>query len=156
MVKHFVHRRLARHVDAQRIQAAIDAAERRTSAEIRVTLAPHFWGDVRRTAERAFERLGMTATPHRNSVLFFVVPSRRQFIVLGDAGIHEHVGQAYWERVAAAVSKRIAEGDLTEGLVHGIQTVADKLESRFSRTPGGDAGDARVNDDSRLPPNDRG
>lgn len=135
MVKHFVHKRLARHIDRDRIEAAIADAERRTTAPIHVSIAPHFWGDIRKTAERAFDRLRLTATPERNAVLFFVVPARKRFVVLGDVGAHEHVGQPYWERVAAAVSERIVKGDLTEGLVHGIRTVADELEKRFPRTP---------------------
>jgi len=136
VVKHIVHRNLARHVDAAAIEAAIAAAELQTSGQIRVSLALHFWGDVRRTAERAFERMGMTATPHRNAVLFFVVPGRRKFVVLGDAGIHEKVGQEFWDAVTAAVSERFREGDLTGGLVHGIRTVGEMLARYFPYEPG--------------------
>ena len=136
MVKRMVHRGLARHVDTAAIEAAIAAAELRTSGQIRVSLAPNFWGDVRRTAERAFERMGMTATPHRNAVLFFVVPGRRKFVVLGDAGIHEMVGQDFWESVTAAVAGRFRQGDLTGGLIHGIQTVGEQLARYFPYEPG--------------------
>jgi uncharacterized membrane protein len=138
MVRGIIHRKLARLVDAPAIEAAITAAERRTSGQIRVSLAPHFWGDVRRTAERAFERMGMTATPLRNSVLFFVVPGRREFVVLGDAGIHEKVGQDFWQTVSDAVAERLRAGDLSGGLVHGIQTVGDQLAKHFPPAP--DAG----------------
>ena len=140
MVKHLVHRRLAQHVDNAAIERAISAAELQTSGQIRVSLAPHFWGDVRRTAERAFERMGMTDTPHRNAVLFFVVPGRRKFVVLGDAGIHEKVGQEFWEHVTEAVSERFREGDLTGGLVHGIQTVGEQLARYFPYDPGSSPG----------------
>jgi uncharacterized membrane protein len=136
MVKNFVHSRLVRHIDTKRIESAIAAAERRTSAPIHVSLAPHFWGELRKTAERAFDRLGLTATPERNGILFFVVPTRREFVVLGDVGIHQHVGQEFWDHVAAAVSSRIKQGDLTDGLVHGIETVADELERRFPKVAG--------------------
>ena len=37
-----------------------------------------FWGDARASAERAFRRLGMTATRARNGVLIFVAPRRRR------------------------------------------------------------------------------
>ena len=136
MVKHFVHRRLVRHIDSKRIEAAIAAAEQRTSAPIHVTLAPHFWGELRNTAERAFDHLGLTATPERNGILFFVAPTRREFVVLGDVGVHQHVGQEFWDHVAEAVSSRIKRGDLTDGLVHGIETVADELERRFPKVAG--------------------
>jgi uncharacterized membrane protein len=122
---------LLRGIDVDRIREAIQKAERRTSGQIRVSLAPFFWGDTRKAAERAFRRLGMTATRHRNGILFFVVPSRRRFVILGDQGIHEKVGHAFWEAVAAAVSDRFRKGDFTGGLVHGIETVGEQLATHF-------------------------
>lgn len=127
----FAHRKLARRVDAQKVRQAIEAAERQTSGEIRVSVAPFFWGSVRRAAERAFGRLGMRGTRDRNGVLFFVVPGRRRFVVLGDEGIHAKVGPEFWEKVAAAVSERFREGDFTGGLVHGIETVGRELATHF-------------------------
>src|SRR6516164_7447349 len=97
-------RKLVRSIDARRIEGAIRAAEHRTSGEIRVSIAQLFWGNVRREAEKAFQRLGMTATKGRNGVLFFIVPSRRRFVVLGDEGIHRHVGDEFWNSIASAMS----------------------------------------------------
>jgi uncharacterized membrane protein len=68
-------------IDKDRIKQAIQKAERRTSGQICVSLCPPFWGDVWKAAERAFERLEMTATRDRNPVLFFVVPARHRFVV---------------------------------------------------------------------------
>jgi uncharacterized membrane protein len=62
-------------IDNERIKQAIQKAESRTSGQICVSLSPPFWGDVWKAAERAFERLGMTATKDRNAALFFVVPA---------------------------------------------------------------------------------
>jgi uncharacterized membrane protein len=133
------HRALLRAIDVPRIEEAIRQAERRTSGEIRVSVSRFFWGDVRRVAERAFARLGMTATRHRNGVLFFIVPSRRRFVVLGDEGIHAKVGQEFWERVTAAVSGHLRDGDFTRGLVHGIETVGEQLALHFPFDPASDA-----------------
>lgn len=124
-------RRLMGRVDADRVRDAVRRAETRTSGEIRVSLAPFFWGSVRRTAERAFERLGMTATRDRNGVLFFLVPSRRKFVVLGDRGIHEKVGQEFWDDIAAAVSDHFRKGEFTEGLEHGILEAGEVLARHF-------------------------
>lgn len=124
-------RRLLRAVDSKRISEAIEAAEKQTSGEICVSVAPLFWGDVRRAAEKAFQRLGMTGTKARNGVLFFVVPSRRRFVILGDRGIHEKVGQEFWEAVAAAVSGKFKDGDYTGGLVDGIEEVGRQLAVHF-------------------------
>jgi uncharacterized membrane protein len=123
--------RLSRYVDDKRIVNAIEAAERGTSGEIRVSIAPHFWGAVRKAGEKAFDRMGMTKTPDRNGVLIFVVPSRREFAILGDRAIHEKVGQAFWDRVSAAMSARIRSGDLTDGIVHGIEEAGRELAAHF-------------------------
>jgi len=81
----------------------------------------------------------MTATRHRNGILFFIVPARRRFVVLGDEGIHAKVGQEFWERVAAAVSEHLRDGDFTLGLVHGIETVGEQLALHFPFDPAADA-----------------
>ncbi len=132
-------RQLLAAIDAGRVRQAIEAAERETSGEIRVSVSPLFWGDVRRVAERAFTRLGMTATRERNGILFFVVPARRRFTVLGDAGIHARVGPEFWEHVTAAVALRFRDGDFTGGLVHGIETVGHELARHFPPDPEHDA-----------------
>lgn len=124
---------LARYVDDKRVQAAILAAEARTTGRIQVALAPRFWGDVRMAGERAFKHLHVAGAPEHNGVLFFVVPERRRFVVLGDFGIHEKVGQEFWHRTAAALRERFKAGDLTGGLIHGIEEAAKELARHFPR-----------------------
>lgn len=124
-------RSLRKCVDQTQVVAAIQAAERRTSGEIRVSVASFFWGNVEKTATRAFQRLGMEHTADRNGVLIFLVPSRRRFAVLGDAGIHEKVGQAFWEDVSACLSSHFRKGAFTEGLVEGIRMVGERLAAHF-------------------------
>lgn len=124
-------RQLLRKIDGGKIKEAIQKAEQRTSGEIRVSVAPLFWGSVEKAADKAFVRMGMTRTRQRNGVLIFVVPARRKFVVLGDQGIHEKVGQEFWNRVAAAVSERFREGDFTGGLLKGIEEVSEQLATHF-------------------------
>jgi uncharacterized membrane protein len=123
--------KLRRSIDAERVQAAIAACERRTSAEIRVSLSTFFWGRVESAANKAFDRLGMRTTDQRNGVLIFVVPSRRTFVVLGDEGIHAKVGDTFWKAVAAAISARFKERDFTGGLLQGIETIGEALAEHF-------------------------
>lgn len=118
-------------IDKHRIRQAIQNAERRTSGEIRVSISTLVWGDVRSAAENAFDRLGMTATRDRNAVLFFVVPARHKFVVLGDRGIHERVGQEFWHHIVGTVSAKFRQGDLTGGLVAGIEAVGESLATYF-------------------------
>ncbi len=128
-------RKLLKTIDVARVKKAIEEAERRTSGEIRVSVAPFFWGRVRRVAEKAFERLHMTATKDRNGILFFVVPSRRRFVILGDEGIHAQVGQDFWESLAALMSEHFRKGEFTEGLVRGIEEAGLKLAAHFPYNP---------------------
>lgn len=122
---------LMRRLDAARIEEALREAEQRTSGEVRVSVAPFFWGSVERAADLAFERLQMRATQDRNGVLIFLVPSRRRFRLLGDEGIHARVGQAFWDGVAGAMSAHFHRGEFTEGLVEGIHTIGVGLAEHF-------------------------
>ena len=122
---------LKRILDPDRVAAAIRAAEAACSAEIRVSVSGALWGDPRRRAEKAFVKLGMAETEQRNGVLIYLMPHRRRFAVLGDAGIHAAVGQAFWDGVAAALSERFKAGDFTGGLEHGIAEVGAQLAKHF-------------------------
>ncbi len=130
------HRKLLQKIDVKRVEEAIRLAEKQTTGEIRVSVSRIFWGSVRKAAEKAFVRLGMERTRHRNGVLLFVVPGRRQFVVLGDEGIHQKVGQEFWEKVSAAMSAHFRSGKFTEGLLHGIEEAGKQLALHFPEEPG--------------------
>ncbi len=118
-------------IDEDTIRRAIAEAERRTSGEIRVSISRYFWGPVRPAAERAFRRLRMAETRNRNGILFFPVPSRRRFVILGDEGIHAQAGPSLWTETAAALSGRFRKGEFTEGLAAGIRTAGEILAAHF-------------------------
>jgi uncharacterized membrane protein len=124
-----------RTVDIERVKAAIAAAERAASGEIRVSVSRFFWGSVRRAAEKAFFRLGMTRTKDRNGVLFFIVPARKKFTVLGDEGIHAKVGQEFWDCLAGRMSGHFRKGEFTEGLVAAIDEAGRQLAAHFPCDP---------------------
>ena len=124
-------RKLLRVIDAGRIKKAVEAAERQTSGEIRVSLSTFFWGSPQKVAEKAFARLGMAKTDARNGVLFFVVPSRRRFVILGDEGSHAKVGQEFWDRLSEVMSEKFKVGEFTEGLVQGIEEAGRILAAHF-------------------------
>jgi uncharacterized membrane protein len=126
-------------IEVAAVEDAVRAAELRTSGEIRVAVVRFvFWGDVRRAAERAFVRLGMTRTRERNGVLIFVAPRRHRFAVLGDVGIHEKVGAKFWSEVVDKIAAELRRGDITAGLVAGVKAVGEALSSAFPYVPGRD------------------
>ena len=124
-------RKLQKAIDTEAVLAAIREAETATSGEIRVSISPFFWGNIRKAAEKAFSRMGMTTTSQHNGILFFIIPGRRQFVILGDQGIHEKVGQEFWEHLAAAMSGHFKHKDFTAGLLAGIKEAGDQLSRHF-------------------------
>jgi uncharacterized membrane protein len=124
-------RALHQFVDKSRVQEAIDAAERKTGATIQVAIAPYFWGNVRRAAERAFDKAGLGKTHDRNGVLFFLVPSRRAFAIIGGAGAHEALGQAMWDSTVASMREHFAAGNPTEGLILAIEEIGRAIAVPF-------------------------
>lgn len=124
-------RKLLRLIDREKVKAAIEKAEKRTSGEICVSVARLFWGSAEKAADKAFARLGVHQTKQHNGVLFFVVPARRKFVIRGDSGIHEKVGQEFWEHLAAVMSEKFRDGDFTGGLVRAIEEVGEQFSTYF-------------------------
>lgn len=118
-------------IDVARVREAVEAAERCTSAEIVVSIAPFFVGDVWTAARRAFARLGVARTLGKNGVLVFVVPSRRQVVVLADDGAIARVDPSIWRDAASRIAAAFARGHGTDGLVDGIAWVARALSGPF-------------------------
>lgn len=119
-------------IEVETVEAAVRAAERGTSGEIRVALARfYFWGDVRRAAERAFRRLHMERTRERNAVLIFMAPRRRALAIVGDRGIHEKVGDPFWRGLVSLTTEAFRAGELTAGLVHAVEAVGQVLAASF-------------------------
>jgi uncharacterized membrane protein len=120
-------------IDHAQVTAAIAAAELRTSGEIRVLVAREKAPDPVAAAKHHFERLGMTNTAARNGVLIFLAPASHTFAVVGDTGIHEKCGDAFWRSLAATMEARFKRGEFTAGLVEGIEHAGKLLAENFPR-----------------------
>jgi uncharacterized membrane protein len=123
-------------IDHERVLAAVRAAEAKTSGEIRVLVARHKAPEPVPAAQDYFNKLGMAQSPHRNGVLIFLAPLSRRFAVIGDSGVHEKCGDAFWNELAEAMGARFRKGEFTEGLVHGIERAGDLLAKHFPRSAG--------------------
>ena len=127
--------KLHHFVDKKKVHHAIAAAEERTEAPIFVSISPYFWGDVRRTAESALRKHARKRSAKANAVLFFVVPARRRFVVVGETEAHAKLGQRAWDDVIEVMQTHFRDGDATAALVQGIQTLGTELARHFPRTP---------------------
>ncbi len=122
-------------LDRDQIVAAIREAEKKTSGEIRVFVSRHEPKDVVAEAQRHFIRLGMEKTQDHNGVLIFVAPRAHRFAVIGDQGVHEKCGDAFWSTLAGEMSGHFREGRFMEGIVLAIRRAGALLAEHFPHTP---------------------
>ena len=128
--KHFLAR-----LEHDRIVRAIAAAEAKTSGEIRVFIQRGEIDDAVAVARTRFQKLGMTATRERNAVLIFVAPRSQKFAVIGDEGIHQRCGDAFWHQLVASMQERFRTENFTDALVHAIDRTGELLSAEFRRQP---------------------
>ena len=121
--------------DLASISSAVRQAEARTSAELRVHLDHTCETETLSRAIKVFERLGMHKTAARNGVLIYISVSDHKLAVIGDKGIHERVGEAYWRDLVGAVRERLRQQRSREGLEHAIAEVGRTLGHHFPRRP---------------------
>jgi uncharacterized membrane protein len=126
------HKEFLAKLDQERIVQAIKDAEQQTSGEIRVHVQPRVTGgDLRTVAAKTFERLGMTKTALRDGVLLFIASEERQFMILGDQGIHEKVPPGFWDDIAAKLTSRFKNDEFTDGIIEAITAAGEKLKKFF-------------------------
>lgn len=122
----------AGQIETAKVVEAISEAEEITSAEIRV----HYTVcgsklPLLAEAQKVFEKLEMHKTESRNGVLIFLRLKSKEIAVIGDEGIHQHVGAAFWEAVKDEIIRNIQSHTLTEGIVKGVHVVGKQLSKFF-------------------------
>ena len=115
-----------------RIVEAIQTAEQRTSGEVRVYIESRcrFVNPLDRATE-VFANLKMGETAERNATLVYVAVKDKQAAVYGDAGIHEKVGQTYWEEEVNKMLLCFRQQKLADGLVQCIKDIGEALHYYF-------------------------
>ena len=132
---------LARLED-EKIVAAIQAAEARSSGEIRVYISEVAVPDALTAAQEKFLELNMTATRERNGVLLFFAPESQTFAVIGDQAIHARCGQSFWNDIADVITAHLKADAMTEAIVRAVDKVGAVLAAHFPR---------RTDDRNELP-----
>jgi len=125
------HTEFIHQLDEQRIVRAIGEAEKKTSGEIRIYISHKERHDALAFAKKRFHELGMFKTKQRNAVLLYIVPRTQQFAVIGDVGIHEKCGDAFWKETVSAMAQRMKEGKFTDAIVGTVQTLGEALQRYF-------------------------
>jgi uncharacterized membrane protein len=139
------------------IDAAIGAAEARTSGEIRFVVETalelrDLWAGVtpRERAAHVFSDLHIWNTELRNGVLIYVLRADRDVEILADRGAAAAIPAADWERAAQVMEEHFRAARFREGAVAGVQAVAELLARHFPAR-GGPRGDPRDDDGNELP-----
>ena len=130
--------------EQERIVNAIRQAEQQTSGEIRVYTESRcrFVDPLDRAAE-IFWGLKMDATKDRNGVLVYIAMKDHQFAVLADQGIHERVGQAFWNQEVAVMKKHFVNAHPADAIEAVVNDVGQALRTHFPYD--------RTNDKNELP-----
>lgn len=118
--------------EKQRIVDAIRDAELTTSGEIRVYIESRcrFVDPLDRAVE-LFWALKMDYTQDRNAVLVYVAVRDHQFAVLADKGIHEKVGDEFWQKEVTAMKRHFQQEQYADAIIHVVRDVGIALQSHF-------------------------
>src|SRR5438552_3520483 len=123
-----------RKLEHDRIVAAIQAAELKSSGQIRVHIQRgELKGDALPAAQKKFHALKMHHARHRNAVLIFVAPRAHKFAVVGDQAIHEKCGDGLWRRIVEKMREHFRTEKFTDALVDAIQEIGVVLTEHFPR-----------------------
>jgi uncharacterized membrane protein len=118
--------------EKENILNAIREAERRTSGEVRLFIESRCrFVDALDRAKEIFYQLEMEKTVERNASLVYVAVLDRQVAVYGDEGIHQKVGQKYWEEEVNKMLVNFRQEHLADGLVQCISDIGEALHQHF-------------------------
>lgn len=119
--------------EKNQIVEAIRLAEKQTSGEVRVYVESHcrFVDPLDRAAE-VFWILKMDQTAQRNGVLVYVAIRDRQLALYGDKGIHEKVGDVFWnEEVKNILSHLSKKQSHAEAIIKIVGDIGEALRFHF-------------------------
>lgn len=118
--------------EKSRIVAAIQQAEQRTSGEVRVFIESRCrFVDPLDRAKELFAELKMYKTTLRNGTLIYIAVKDRQAAVFGDEGIHQKVGQKYWEDEVNKMLVYFKQQHLADGLIQCVTDIGEVLYQHF-------------------------
>jgi len=117
--------------ESGKINSAIKDAERRTSAEIKLVIARHCWGNIRTKASKIFKKLELDKTRKRNCVLILFIVTNREFLIYGDQGIHQKVGQGFWDDIRDKMEAAFQKDEFADGISQGVRLIGQRLSEYF-------------------------
>ncbi len=127
------------YLEQQKILEAIREAEQTTSGEIRIYVEDRcrFVDPLDRAAE-IFWGLKMDLTKDRNGVLIYVALRDHQFAIFADQGIHEKVGQEFWNREVELMKTHFRKSAPADAVLSVAKDIGTALQTHFPYNRGSD------------------
>ncbi len=120
--------------EQQLVINAIAEAELKTSGEIRVHIENYCFGSELKRAARVFGKLNMHQTGARNGVLIYIAARSRKVAVVGDEGIHQKLGNAFWEKLVSDMIGQFKAERKAQALAACIVSCGEQLGKFFPRS----------------------
>lgn len=118
--------------EQQLIVKAIREAETSTSGEVRVYIESRCtYVEPLRRAKEIFGNLKMHETAARNAALVYIAMKDRQLAVFGDEGIHQKVGDAFWNAEVQNMLAHFNKQDYASGIATVVRSIGKALETHF-------------------------
>jgi uncharacterized membrane protein len=118
--------------EKQRVVTAIQKAEQRTSGEVRVFVESRCrFVDAIDRAKELFFQLSLDKKVERNGTIVYVAVKDKQVAVFGDEGIHQKVGQKYWEDAINKMMVCFKQANLADGIEQAVFTIGEALYQNF-------------------------
>jgi uncharacterized membrane protein len=114
------------------LKSCIESAEKSTSGEIRLHVEAICPSDIpEKRAHELFDSLGMRNTKQKNAILIYLASESRKFVLWGDQGIHDRVGQSFWDEQAQFLSEQLRGGFYLQGMQKVIENLGKALGEYF-------------------------
>ncbi|HTS43730.1 MAG TPA: TPM domain-containing protein [Puia sp.] len=118
--------------EKSRMVEAIRRAEMKTSGEIRVYVESRCrFVDPLDRATEVFWGLKMNETAQRNAVLIYLAIKDRQLALYGDKGIHEKVGNTYWNEKIHKMISHVRKENYAESIIRIVGEIGEALRFHF-------------------------
>ncbi|MBX3165634.1 MAG: TPM domain-containing protein [Bacteroidetes bacterium] len=120
--------------EQQLLVNAIQTAEEHTSGEIRIHIENFCLGNEVKAAQKVFTKLKMHQTQERNGVLIYIATLSKKIAIVGDEGIHQKLGNAYWQNAITKLINQFHNHHKAEGLAECVIECGHLLGKFFPRS----------------------
>lgn len=117
--------------EEEELMHAIAHAEAGSIGELRVVILRKVKGDALAAAKRHFAELGLAATRGRSGVLLLVSTSDHKAAIIGDVGVHEKVGDRFWQAVIDRAIDYFSRGELLLGLLSAVDEIGHAFRDQL-------------------------